>query len=173
MENIKKFPATFLYLSVLFGALWFGSYFLRLTITYRIFEGIDFTLRNYLNEQNLPAVLKSFQPAVISTLVLYAIFIISFFLFLISSKLRLKENGWLFIATVIIIITLPLESYLSYIDYSMVHMLSANNFNANEVLGLIIKRFKMFSSFPVIELFCYGAIIYFLIFQPFTKKKIV
>ena len=171
MKDLKTFPKILLFFVVIAGALWLGSYFTRLVISYQIFEGPEFTLRNYVNDQNLGGILKSFEPAVISTLVFYMIFILSFILFIITSKVSLKENGWLFIITIIVLLTLPFEIYLSTIDYKILGLLSTTNFNPNEVLELIIKRFKIFGSFPVIEIFCFGAIVFFLLFQPLKLKK--
>ena len=171
MKNLKTFPKILLFFVVLSGALWLGSYFTRLVISYQIFEGTDFTLRNYVNDQNLGGILKSFEPAIISTLVLYIIFIISYFLFIITSKISLKENGWLFIITIIILLTLPFEIYLNLIDYKIIVLLNSANFSSKEVLELIIKRFKIFSSFPVIEIFCFWAIVFLFLFQPLKVKE--
>jgi hypothetical protein len=171
MKNLKIFPKILLFFIVLSGALWVGSYFTRMVLSYQIFEGTNFSLRSYINDQNIGGILKSFEPVVISTLALYIIFIVAYILFIITSKISLKNNGWLFIITMIILITLPFEIYLSIIDYKIICLINSVNFNSKEVLDLIIERFKIFGSFPVIELFCYGAIVYFLLFQPLKKKQ--
>lgn len=171
MKNLKTVPKIILFLTVLSGALWLGSYFIRLIISYKIFDGTDFSLRAYINDQNLGGILQSFDPAVISTFVLYLIFIISYIMFIAISELPLKENGWLFITTVIILITLPFEIYLMTIDYKIITLINTQGFNPKEVLSLIIKRFRIFSSFPVIEIFCYVAIVFFLLFQPLKMKR--
>ncbi len=171
MNNLKTFPKFLLFIVVLSGSLWLGSYLARLVISYQIFEGTDFTLRNYVNDQNLGGILKSFEPAVIATLILYIIFIISFILFILTSKISLKENGWLFVITVIIFLTMPFEIYLSTIDYKMIGLLNTINFNSKEVLDLVMERFKIFSSFPVIEIFCYAAIVFLILFQPLKMNK--
>ncbi|MGA8265024.1 MAG: hypothetical protein WB779_11325 [Ignavibacteriaceae bacterium] len=172
MKDLKTFPKILLFFVVLSGALWLGGYFTRLVISYQIFEGTDFTLRNYINDQNIAGILRSFEPAVLTTLVLYLIFIISYILFIITSKVSLKANGWLFIITIIILLTLPFEIYLSIIDYKIIGLLNTTNFNPKDVLNLLIERFKIFGSFPVIEIFCFGAIIFFLLFQPLKKNNI-
>jgi hypothetical protein len=171
MKNLKIFPKILLFFIVLSGALWIGSYFTRMIISYQIFEGTNFSLRPYINDQNLAGILKSFEPAVISTFVLYIIFIVTYITFITTSKISLKNNGWLFIITVIILLTLPFEIYLSSIDYKIIGLINSINFDSKQVINLIIERFKIFGSFPVIELFCYGAIIYFLLFQPLKKQE--
>jgi len=172
MENLKTSSRIILFFTILSGALWMGSYFTRLMTSYQIFEGTNFTLRSYLNNENLSAVLKSFEPAILSTFILYIIFIIFFILFISTSKIKLKNNGWLFIIIVLVVITLPLEIYLMTIDYRLITALNTSDFNQKDVLDLIISRFKIFSSFPVIEMLCYFSVIYFFIFQPLTKKDV-
>ncbi len=171
MKKLKIFPKILLFIVVLSGAMWIGSYFTRMVLSYQIFEGTNFSLRPYINNQNLSGILRSFEPAVISTFVLYIIFIITYILFIITSKISLKKNGWLFIITVVILLTLPFEVYLSTIDYKIIGLINSVNFSAQEVIDLIIERFKVFGSFPVIELFCYAAIVYFLLFQPLKKNQ--
>jgi hypothetical protein len=171
MKNLKTLPKILLFLAVLSGALWVGSYFTRLVVSYQIFESTDYSLRSYVNDQNLTGILKSFEPAIISTLALYLIFILSYISFIITSKMSFKFNGWLFIITILVLLTMPFEVYLCSIDYKMIVMINSVNFDPKEILGLMIERFKIFGSFPVIEIFCYGAIVYFLLFRPLTKKQ--
>jgi hypothetical protein len=171
MKNLKIFPKILLFFTVLSGALWIGSYFTRMLLSYQIFEGTNFSLRPYINDQNLAGILQSFEPAIISTFVLYIIFIVTYIIFIITSKISLKNNGWLFIITIIILLTMPFEIYLSTIDYKIINLINSVNFNPKQVLDLIVERFTVLGSFPVIELFCYGAIIYFLLFRPLKKQE--
>jgi hypothetical protein len=171
MQNLSKTSKIFLLLAALSGSLWMGAYFARLIVFYQLFEPKEFILRPIFNEQNLHAVLLQLNPLIILTLVLYLVFIITYFVFITISKMSLKDNGWLFIITVIIFLTLPFELYLVSFDYRIISSVLAGNFNSMEIIQLIIKRFKVLSSFPVIELFCYFSIIYFVLFKPLTKKN--
>jgi len=172
MKNLNKFSSYTLYITCLLGAVWLGSYITRLFVTYRLFQEKDFVLKDYVTPQNLDGILSTLLPAFWITLASYLVFFIFFILFLVTAKLSLKNNGWLFIITVIIFLTFPFEAYLMSIDYKVVGLLTSDAFNSAEVLNFIIERFKVFSSFPVIEIFCYFAVIYLIIFQPLTKKII-
>ena len=171
MYNLNKTSKIFLFLTTLSGSLWMGTYFARSLIFYQLFEPKDFILKPIFNEQNLHAVLIELNPLIILTLVLYLIFIVTYFLFIAISKISLKNNGWLFITTIIIVLTLPFELYLMSIDYKIASHIFFGNFNSLQVIQLIIERFKVLSSFPVIELFCYFSIVYFVIFKPLTARK--
>ena len=171
MYNLSKTSKIFLLLTSLSGSLWMGGYFARLIVFYQLFQPKELILRPVFNEQNLHAVLIELNSLIILTLVLYLLFIITYFIFITTSKISLRENGWLFIVTVIIFLTLPFELYLVSFDYKIISSVLTGNFNSMEIIQLIIKRFKVLSSFPVIELFCYFSIIYFVLFKPLTKKN--
>jgi hypothetical protein len=171
MKNTNILAKIFIYLCSLCGILWVGSYFARLIITYQLFEKTDFILRSFLNDQNLPGIFIVLNGGIILTSMLYIIFIILFIAFLLTARLSLKENGWLFIIAILLLLTAPFEIYLMTIDYKIVTLIFSGVFNANDILTLIIQRFKIFGSFPVIELLCYFAIIYLFIFQPLKMEK--
>ncbi len=171
MYNLNKTSKIFLFLTTLSGTLWFGAYFARLIIFYQLFEPKDFIIKPVFNEQNLRALLIDLNSIIILTIVMYLIFIITYFLFITVSKISLKKNGWLFIVTVIIFLTFPFELYLISIDYKIITMVLPGNFNSMQIIQLIIKRFVVLSSFPLIELLCYFSIVYFILFKPLTSKK--
>jgi hypothetical protein len=174
MKNINSFAKIFLYLCTLSGFLWVGSYLTRLILTYQLFEKNDFILKSYLNSQNLPGIFITLNAGTILSFILYILFIASFIIFVLSSRINLKENGWLFIITTIVLITFPFELYLMTVDYKMFNLILSGPFNSADIVTLIIKRFKILGSFPVIELLCYFVIAYLIIFQPLkmNKKKI-
>ena len=160
----------FAFLAVLSGSIWLGSYAERMIISYQLFD-IDLNVMLYVNQQNLSGILVTITPAVYITFILYIFFIFAFTIFLLSSKISLRENGWLFIIAVIIYLTLPFEAYLLTIDYKII---SAMNFSdvidAEYVISLFKDRFTNLGSFPIIIFLSYCSLIYFLFFKPFTKK---
>jgi hypothetical protein len=161
----------FLFLSVLSGSLWMGSYLSRIILSYQFFEGTDFTLKPIFNSQTLNGAIINLNSLIVLSVILYFVFIITFLLFLGLSKMSLKQNGWLFIITIIVFLTFPFEVYLMTIDFKIISQVLSGQFNSHEIINLIIDRFKVLSSFPLIELFCYASIIYFIIFQPLKLNK--
>lgn len=170
MKNQKFISKLATSLAFTSGSIWLGAYIVRMFISYRLFD-IDMSLISNLNAQNLEGFLFAITPAVNSTFITYIIFIISFTLFLLTSKISLKENGWLFIITLIVYITLPFEVYLMTIDYKMVMQLNFNSvIDSNYIIGLIKERFENLSSLPVIIILSYCSIYFFLIFKPLVHK---
>lgn len=169
MKKISTFSKTFATLSIISGSIWLGAYFLRLFLNYQLFEGPDLELKTYVTSENLNGILYTLLPSVIVTFVSFIILIIFFLLFLVSSKVSLKHNGWLFIITIILLVTLPFEVYLMMIDYRLLLNLFTGTFDSHLIIKLVRDRILNLSSFPIVELFCYMSFYYFIVFQPLTK----
>ena len=170
MKKLGLFPKIVAYISILSGALWLGGYFLRMIVFYQLFQGPELNLRNFVTSQNLGGILTILNSAVLTTGILYAVFIVSFLLFVVSSKVSFKENGWLFISAVIIFVTMPFEIYLMSIDYKIFTIVNTGVFNANQILTMYIKRLNVLGSFTIVEILSYFSVIYFVIFQPLKKR---
>ncbi len=170
MHKINKLSKLFMYISLLCGVLWLGSYLTRLLLTYQLFEPKDYVLKPYVTPENLGGILRTLGAAASTTSILYSIFILALIIFLISSKINLKKNGWLFITVLIVLITLPFEIYLMTIDYSIIKSIYYSSFDSRTILNLFIKRLKILGSFSLVEIFSYFAAVYFILFQPLTKR---
>jgi hypothetical protein len=171
MNKTNKFSSTFLSIASVSGIFWMGSYLLRMILTYQIFDETTSVLKPYLNNSNLNGILFTLNPAVITTFVLFITFIVFFVLFLLTAKINLKKNGWLFIIVILVIITAPFEIYLMTIDYKIFTLVYNGSFNTGEIITLLMKRLKDLSSFSLIELFCYCTIVFLTIFQPLKQEN--
>ena len=172
MKKINIVSKIFAYIVIVSGALWLGSYFVRLVVSYNLFFENDFILKEFVSQENLQAILLSIAPTIALSSVLYLVFITGFTFFLFISRISLKRNGWLFIITAIIYLTLPFEIFLIIkIDYKLLMAYSSGIVNASEFLSLMIERFKLLGSFPIILIWCYITIPYFLVFRPFTISE--
>ncbi|MGE5402441.1 MAG: hypothetical protein ACM3S2_18755 [Ignavibacteriales bacterium] len=172
MQNLSKLSKIFLYICSLSGILWLGGYLSRLLLTYQLFEPRDFILKPYVTDQNLGGIFFTLNSSVTFTLILYIIFLVTFVLFLLTSGIKLKEEGWLFVILLIIIVTAPFELYLMSFDYKIATQVFYTAFVPKDILGIYIKRMKVLSSFPLIEIFSYCAIIFLAIFKPLRMKKV-
>jgi len=170
MKEQNLLTKIFGFLAVLSGSIWLGSYAERMIISYQLFD-IDMNVIPYVNQQNLSGILITITPAVYITFILYIFFIFVFTIFLLSSKIGLRENGWLFIIAVIIYLTLPFEAYLLTIDYQIISALFFSDvIDAEYVISLFKDRFINLGSFPIIIFLSYCSLIYFLFFKPFKKN---
>jgi len=170
MKKENTITKIFAYISLTSGSIWLGAYISRLLTTYQMFEATELKLKSYITDSNISSIFQTTYPLVNLSIFSYLIMIFSFTIFLTLTKIKLKENGWLFIITMIIYITLPFEIILLLIDYKLFIIFMNEQFTSELILQLVTERITMLSSFPIILLLSYLSIPYFLIFKPYTKK---
>ena len=169
MKKQSIISKVILFITITSFILWLGSYIIRNIVIYQLFEPLTLDLRFIYNEQNLNAVFHIILPLITFNLVTYISFILFFIMFLLSAGINLKNEGWLFISTMIILITMPFEGYLSFYDYKIVNFIVYHNSNVLDIINLIRERITKLSSFSFIEFFSYLAIIFLTLFKPFRK----
>ena len=172
MKKENKLSSVFSFIAMTSGSIWFGAYIARLLTIQQMFEPVDITLKSYLNSGNLPAVFQTIYPLVNLTFFSYLIFILSFTMFIFTTNLKFKQNGWLLIISMIIFLTLPFELIHLMIDFKLIVLHINEQFAADQILLLIKERISLLSSFPIILLLSYLSIPFFLIVKPFTKDSI-
>ena len=171
MQKISTVSKVFAVLSLISASIWIGSYLSRLFLVYQIFEGPDLILKSYVNDANVEGILISIMPALVVHFVAFIFMIVTSISFFATSKLNLRNNGWLFIILVAILITLPFEIYLMIIDLKIILMLQSTSFDSNAILFLLRDRIKVLSSYSIVAILTYLSFYYFIVFQPLTKKE--
>ncbi|MEW6508406.1 MAG: hypothetical protein AB1432_11735 [Bacteroidota bacterium] len=168
LNNISKF---FLFLTFVFGVFWLGGYFIRQIVVYQFFLPEDLSLRSIYKNQNLEVVINTIAPIFVTNLLFYIAFIVTYFLFLISSRIKFKNEGWILFITLIVLITAPFEIYLLVKDYRLISDIYFNNVSAFLLLDQIKARIEVLSSFSLIEIFSYVGIIFLIVFRPLRKAN--
>jgi hypothetical protein len=158
-------------LTLVFAAIWLGSYITRLFTVYQFFEPVNMELRPLYNSQNLGAIFTILMPSILCNVITFPIFLILFLLYLFVSKINIKNEGWLFITLVVIFVTAPFELYLMTIDYNILTQIVSEKYNIDAVMNLIQKRVMVLSSFPLIEVFCYIALLFINVYKPLRKNE--
>lgn len=170
MKNIFTLSNYFAFLTLATGSIWIGSYLSRLFVVYKLFVGPDLSLQSYISSQNVEGILVSLLPIIIIPFISFIIMIFSFLLFIIISKIKLKDNGWLFIIFVAVLITFPFEIYLMTIDYKIITQLMSSSIDSNQIVNLLKERISLLSSFPIVIILTYFSFFFFIVFQPLTKS---
>lgn len=171
MKKANIISSIFGSIALVSGCIWFGAYIARLITTYQMFEPTELTLKNFVTQSNLPAIIQTIFPLVNLTFFTYLIFLLCFTVYLFTVNMKLKENGWLFIISMIIYLTLPLEAVLLMVDYKLIVLFFSESYPSEVILELMIERVSILSSFPIILLLSYLSIPFFLIFKPFSMKQ--
>jgi hypothetical protein len=174
MKNLTPISKIFLTIALASGALWLGSYTTKLFALYNLFE-LDqsnlLVLKTNLTNVDLKPVLFELLPVLSVSLVSYVLFLAFSIMFLLFSKIGLKNNGWLFISLMIVIVCLPFEIVLSLKDFKIIDMILSNSDNVNEMIEIIKSRITIFSSFPIVSLILNYSIFFLFVFKPLTKKN--
>lgn len=168
MKNQRIAVKIFAFIAMLSGMLWIGAYAVRMMISYSHFDAqMNLVIPN--EAEVLKSLLLSINPVINTTFILYILFIITYTLFLISSNIKLKNSGWLFLISAIVYLTLPFEVYLMTIDYKLIIQLNFTEvINTEYSINLIRDRFTDLGGFPVIIILSYCSMVYFLLFKPFS-----
>jgi hypothetical protein len=106
----------------------------------------------------------------IVTLVGYAVVALSGVVFLFSTTLKFRENGWLVMAVLLFYLFSPAEIYTSYLDGKMISMELWGTPNLTLFRELFISRVAALKGVPFIALLCYYTIVGLVIWQPMKKE---
>jgi len=170
MENLNKFSKSILFFTLVTFVLYSGSYLVKLVQIGQFFDAESMELKSRFVNQDLTLTLQSLLPSFSITLIFFTSFLFLYILFFVVSKINFKKDGWLFIITIIILVTTPFEAYLIFkYDWKIIDSLISSNFNQNYVLDLIKNRITNFGPFPLVLLFSNILIILLATFKPLQK----
>lgn len=171
MKNNNLLQKIVLFLLVSSFIIWLGSYISRHLVIYQLFEPEGLILRSVYDLKNLNSVWLVTSPLIVTNLISFPIFLVLFLVYLFVSKISFKREGWLFISTLIILITAPFELFLLLKDYKIVSYIYAAAIDSEKILELVRERINILSSFSHIEIFSYLAIIFLSILKPLSKSN--
>lgn len=170
MELNKNYAKISLFILIVSTIFWLGGSIYRAIIAYTLFEPFSLVVKSEITYDILRQTLKLIGNVNVYILISYPIVLLSFFLFLKFSKFNLKREGWLFMIMMIVILFLPIEVYLAYLDINFSLMVLFSNFDTNLALSLLIQRIAALGGLPVIGSLCYFTSIWIAIFQPLKKQ---
>lgn len=101
----------------------------------------------------------------------YAAVWISGLVFLKTTSLRLKENGWLMMSAILFYLFTPVEIYTIVLDIKMWLLDYAGSNDLVEFRKLFIHRLAALAGVPMIALLSYYTVIVLIVVQPFRKHR--
>src|SRR3989339_260769 len=140
MKNNNLFLKIVQFLLVGSFIFWLGSYISRHLVVYQLFEPEGLVLRSVYDVENLKTVWITISPLIVSNIIAFPIFVVLYAIYLIVSKDSLKKEGWLFISTLIILVTAPFEIFLLLKDYKIISLIYSSVIDSNKVLELVRER---------------------------------
>jgi hypothetical protein len=145
----------YLFLLILASLFWLGGSIYRAIIAYTLFEPFSLIVKSQITYDILRQTLKLIGNINVYVLISYPIVLLTFVLFVRSTRVSLKKEGWLFMITMILVLFFPIEIYLSYRDINFTLMVLFSNFDTNLALSLLIQRISALGGLPAIGSLCY------------------
>ncbi len=172
MSNLSKTSKLFLVITFISYALWIGSYCAKNLVFFQFFEPETMALKSIYANADFLSIFFSVFPVVTLNVVTYFIFILFFMLFVFTSKLKLRWNGWLFISLLVIVLTMPVEIYLiAKYDWNFIVDVNRMKITADSAIEMIKQRVSKFGMYSFISIFSTLSIVFFFIFRPLTKNE--
>lgn len=161
---------TSLFFLIVSGILWLGGINIRAVI------GNDILVMGTLEfEPNVHPMIERevFGLVAKSSLVIiiaYLITLVSSIVFLKSTSLSPKKEGWLMMSAILFYIFVPVEIYTMVLDAKMIYLdLVLSSGDLVEFRKLFIHRLAALAGVPIIALCCYYTIIGLAVFQPLRR----
>ncbi|MGB9664195.1 MAG: hypothetical protein ACPL25_04650 [Ignavibacteria bacterium] len=169
MEINKTSTKIYLFILIIAVIFWLGGSIYRAIVAYTLFEPFSLIVKSEITYDILRQTLKLIGNINVYLLISYPLVLIFFTLFVKSSKAKLRNEGWLFMTTMILILFSPIEVYLSYLDLNYTILVLFSDFDTNIALSLLIQRIAALGGLPAIGFLCYFTSIWFAIFQPLKR----
>ncbi len=150
--------------------LWLGGINIRALIGNELLNYDQFDFRTSIppdRENTLFQMISNSSIVVVSS---YLVVLICAVWFIATTKIKLKENGWLLMSAILLFLFVPAEIYAGYLDIKFVLLFYSNPPNHDGLLKIFGERLGALSGIPVIALFCYYSIIPIAVFKPLRKS---
>ncbi len=95
---------------------------------------------------------------------------LSALVFVRTTPLQFKQNGWLMMSAVLFFVFSPVEFYTMFLDWRMIALDFFSSPTLREFRVLFIHRLAALAGVPIIALLCYYTIIALAIWQPMKKQ---
>ncbi len=163
-----KIALTLLVISAIF---WLGGINIRTLIGNELLDYDQFDFRTSLPPDRENTLFQMISNASLVVVIGYVLVLISAIWFIATTKLKMKENGWLLMSAILFFMFVPVEIYTNYLDVRFMILYHQGPPNHDELLKLFGERIGAFRGVPVIAMLCYYTIIPIAVFRPLRKQK--
>lgn len=166
--TVSKIPLFVLAVGAIF---WLGGINIRAIMGNELLEPGTLNLRQGLPLDAERTLFDLLARSSILTIISYVVVFMSSIIYLVTTSLKFKENGWLLMVAILFYIFTPVEIYTTYLDSKSVLLWFFSSPSLEELRELFVKRIGALSGLPVIALLCYYTIIGLIVWRPLTKKS--
>ena len=164
---MKSHPAKIsLFFLSLAAICWLGGLNVRALIGFDLLQVGTLDFKPNIHPYVERAVFSLIAQSSIVVTYAYIIVWVSGIVFLRTTSLRLKEQGWLMMSAILFYLFTPVEVYTMVLDVKMWHLDFIGSNDLVEFRKLFIHRLGALAGVPMIALLCYYSIIVLAIFRP-------
>jgi hypothetical protein len=162
----NKIALTLLIIAAIF---WLGGINIRTLIGNELLDYDQFEFKTSIPPDRENTLFQMISNASLVIIISYAVVLISAIWFMATTKLKIKENGWLLMSAIMFFMFVPVEIYTYILDVKFMLLFQAGPPDHDEILKIFGERIGALSGVPVIAVLCYYTIIPIVIFQPLRK----
>jgi amino acid transporter len=162
-----KITLTFL---IIAGIVWLGSINIRTLIGDAL---VHTGTTEFLPDVETHAERQIYALLTLTSIVVnisYCIVFLSAIVYLITTRLKLKEHGWLMISAILFFFFSPAEFYTIKLDWNFIYAEYFGNAGIPRLRELFIERIAALRGVPVIAALTYYTIVILAIWQPLKKS---
>lgn len=165
----NKIALTLLIISAVF---WLGGINIRTLIGNELLDYDQFDFRTSIPPDRENTIFQLLSNASLVVVISYVMVLISAIWFIASTKLKMRENGWLLMSAILFFMFVPVELYTNYLDVRFMILFHQGPPNHDDLLKIFGERLGAFRGVPVIAVLCYYTIIPIAVFRPLLKTKV-
>jgi hypothetical protein len=177
MENRNKIFKILQTIFVFGFVIWLGGTALRTMVAYNLFQfGVTMELKpTYTNMERMNTIYL-FSTTALLTGIAYGSAVASSILLAFMSKGIFKQKGWIFMAFILFIFTIPIQTYFFYLDYQLadtVYYREILDFYHPDVQKYFVQRYKNVTNASMRSLMLLAAFtcMLYLVWQPLDRKN--
>ncbi|MGD0339295.1 MAG: hypothetical protein ABSB78_10940 [Bacteroidota bacterium] len=155
---------------IITGILWLGSINIRALIGDALVYTGTFEFLPYIEPHAEREIYALLAITSIVVNLSYCIVFLSAILYLRTTRLKLKEQGWLMMCTILFFLFSPAEFYTMKLDWNFIQAEFFRSADIPQLRELYIKRIAALRGVPVIATLTYYTIVILAIWQPLRKS---
>ena len=160
-----------LFVLIVASIVWLGGVNIRALVGNSILKSGTVEFDEFLDPQAEREAYRVIAVASVAILISYAVVVSGSIVFLVTSPLTFKENGWLMMSAILFYIFVPIECYTLYLDWKLIYLEFYTTEGNDAFRTLFLSRVMALQGVPFIALLCYYTIIGLSVFQPMKRLK--
>ena len=171
MYKLSKSAKIWLFILVVASVFWLGGINVRALIGNELLNYDEFSFRTNIPQDEENMVFKMISYSSVLIMISYLVTFLSAIFFAVTSKIKLRENGWYLMCIMLFFVFSPVEFYTYFLDLKFILLYYSRPVNHDGLEKLFGERIGFLKGVPWIAMLSYYAIIFIAVFQPMKKSK--